>query len=263
MIHAVLIFNNTGKPRLTKFYSPSSPQHRASILSRIFNLVSPRDDTLCNFVELPPSFGFFENRDSSSTTTTKGKLATRDDADDHDPDFTSVDPFEPAYDNDADQDVRVIYRHYATLYFAFVVDQSESELGILDLIQVFVESLDRCFENVCELDLIFHFDEVHTLLNCIITGGLVLDTSLDSIQANFRLHQHAKKQSESSATGAIGSIVANGIGGLNRGSGLGSGASTGGEGIGGGGGGGGGGGTGAIEGAWERLSGLGGFGGRR
>ena len=33
-------------------------------------------------------------------------------------------------------------------------------MGILDLIQVFVESLDRAFENVCELDLIFHFDEV-------------------------------------------------------------------------------------------------------
>ncbi len=26
--------------------------------------------------------------------------------------------------------------------------------------QVFVESLDRAFENVCELDLVFHFDEV-------------------------------------------------------------------------------------------------------
>lgn len=34
------------------------------------------------------------------------------------------------------KDTRVIYRHYATLYFVFVVDESESELGILDLIQV-------------------------------------------------------------------------------------------------------------------------------
>jgi len=33
-------------------------------------------------------------------------------------------------------DVRIIYRHYATLYFVFVVEESESELGILDLIQV-------------------------------------------------------------------------------------------------------------------------------
>ena len=31
---------------------------------------------------------------------------------------------------------RIIYRHYATLYFVFCVDTSESELGILDLIQV-------------------------------------------------------------------------------------------------------------------------------
>lgn len=56
-------------------------------------------------------------------------------------------------------DVRLIYRHYATLYFIFAVDEAESELGILDLIQVFVEALDKCFENVCELDLIFHIDK--------------------------------------------------------------------------------------------------------
>ncbi|XP_010726485.1 AP-3 complex subunit sigma-1 [Meleagris gallopavo] len=57
-------------------------------------------------------------------------------------------------------DNKLIYRHYATLYFVFCVDSSESELGILDLIQVFVETLDKCFENVCELDLIFHVDKV-------------------------------------------------------------------------------------------------------
>jgi hypothetical protein len=33
-------------------------------------------------------------------------------------------------------DSKLIYRHYATLYFVFAVDSSESELGILDLIQV-------------------------------------------------------------------------------------------------------------------------------
>lgn len=27
-------------------------------------------------------------------------------------------------------------------------------------LQVFVEVLDKCFENVCELDLIFHVDKV-------------------------------------------------------------------------------------------------------
>lgn len=31
--------------------------------------------------------------------------------------------------------------------------------------QVFVETLDKCFENVCELDLIFHVDKVGSTFN--------------------------------------------------------------------------------------------------
>ncbi|KAG5195747.1 hypothetical protein JEQ12_012042 [Ovis aries] len=58
-------------------------------------------------------------------------------------------------------DNKLIYKHYATLYFVFCVDSSESELGILDLIQVFAETLDKCFENVCELDLTFHVDKTN------------------------------------------------------------------------------------------------------
>ncbi len=64
-------------------------------------------------------------------------------------------------------DVKLVYRHYATLYFIFVVDAQESELGILDLIQVFVESLDRCFEAVCELDLIFNSEKVSCKLSAL------------------------------------------------------------------------------------------------
>ncbi len=80
------------------------------------------------------------------------------------------------------KDTRVIYRHYATLYFIFVVDGSESELGILDLIQVFVEVLDKCFENVCELDLIFNSDKVHYILDEIIMGGMVLETNIADVR---------------------------------------------------------------------------------
>jgi len=76
---------------------------------------------------------------------------------------------------------RLVYRHYATLYFVFVCEETESELGILDLIQVFVETLDRCFESVCELDLIFHADKVHFVLDEIVQGGLVLETNIVSV----------------------------------------------------------------------------------
>lgn len=76
----------------------------------------------------------------------------------------------------------------------FCVDSSESELGILDLIQVFVETLDKCFENVCELDLIFHADAVHHILAELVIGGLVLQTNMADILARIEDQNKLQKQ---------------------------------------------------------------------
>ena len=94
-------------------------------------------------------------------------------------------------------DCKVVYRHYATLYFIFIVDQQESDLGILDLIQVFVEALDKCFENVCELDIIFHSDKVskHVTHSVMISLPRALhkyesqNTYWDNLQVNFVLDE--------------------------------------------------------------------------
>ena len=80
------------------------------------------------------------------------------------------------------------------------MDQQESDLGILDLIQVFVEALDRCFENVCELDLIFHSDRVHSILDEIIMGGMVLETNITNI-----MHAIQELEKLSSASLSLGS----------------------------------------------------------
>ncbi|XP_064144581.1 AP-3 complex subunit sigma-1-like [Loxodonta africana] len=76
-------------------------------------------------------------------------------------------------------DNKLIYRHYTTLCSVFCMDFSESELGILDLIQVFMETLGKCFENVCELDLIFHVDKVHNILVEMVTEGMVSETNMN------------------------------------------------------------------------------------
>lgn len=141
MIKFVIVLNNHGQPRLTKFYEYTPEDRQQQVVRDVFNIVSKRSDALCNFVEGGTIFG---------------------------------------------QDVRVIYRHYATLFFVFVVDNAESELGILDLIQVFVETLDRCFENVCELDLIFHMDKINYVLDEMIVGGLVLETNMADILAALK-----------------------------------------------------------------------------
>lgn len=78
----------------------------------------------------------------------------------------------------------LVYRNYATLFFCLLIDKNESNLGILDLIQVMVEALDKSFESVCELDLVFHFDQVHFIIDEIIQGGLVIETNVNQIVNN-------------------------------------------------------------------------------
>ena len=49
---------------------------------------------------------------------------------------------------------KVIYRRYASLYFIIGIDIDDdiNELGMLEFIHNMVETLDKYFENVCELD---------------------------------------------------------------------------------------------------------------
>ncbi|KAM0007292.1 putative adaptor protein complex, sigma subunit [Helianthus anomalus] len=78
-------------------------------------------------------------------------------------------------------DTRLVYKTFATLYFIVIFDESENELAILDLMQVFVETLDKCFSNVCELDIVFNFNKVHTILDEIILGGQVVEMSSSEV----------------------------------------------------------------------------------
>ncbi|NXG76341.1 AP3S2 protein, partial [Baryphthengus martii] len=133
------------------------------IIRETFHLVLKRDDHICNFLECGSVLQPKQFHDSCLRSLFGGS------------------------------DYKLIYRHYATLYFVFCVDSSESELGILDLIQVFVETLDKCFENVCELDLIFHMDKVHHILQEVVIGGMVLETNMNEIVAQVEAQSKLEK----------------------------------------------------------------------
>ena len=62
------------------------------------------------------------------------------------------------------------------------------------MLQVFVETLDKCFENVCELDLIFHVDKVHYILDEIVMGGMVLETNMVEILGAIDSQSKLEKQ---------------------------------------------------------------------
>ena len=74
---------------------------------------------------------------------------------------------------------KLIFRHFASLYFIVVADACESELGILDMLQVFVHVLDKTFGNICELDIVYHYDRVNHVLDEMVMAGMVLETNLD------------------------------------------------------------------------------------
>jgi AP-1 complex subunit sigma 1/2 len=58
------------------------------------------------------------------------------------------------------KEYKIVYKRYASLYFITIVDKDQNELIVLELMQSFVEILDKYFGNVCELDLIFNFHKV-------------------------------------------------------------------------------------------------------
>ncbi|KAF4355455.1 hypothetical protein F8388_015209 [Cannabis sativa] len=159
MIRSVMVINTQGKPRLAKFYHPQPPEKQQDLIRNIYAVLSSRAENVSNFMDAEPFFG---------------------------------------------PDTRLVYKHFATLYFVFVFDSSENELAMLDLIQglslsfkpkflctlsnerdcvssaidaVFVETLDKCFRDVCELDIVFNHSKMHTILDEIVFGGLVLETS--------------------------------------------------------------------------------------
>jgi len=72
---------------------------------------------------------------------------------------------------------KIVYRRYAGLFFCLGVSLDDNELVSLEAIHLFVEVLDAYFQNVCELDLVFNFHKVYTILDEVFLAGEIMETS--------------------------------------------------------------------------------------
>lgn len=86
---------------------------------------------------------------------------------------------------------KLVYRQYASLYFVLCVDDGENELAYFEAIHLFVMALDAYFGNVCELDLVFHFNKVYCIADEYILGGEVQETALKKILEKVRSDEKA------------------------------------------------------------------------
>ena len=81
------------------------------------------------------------------------------------------------------KDYKVIYRRYASLFFIIGVDITDdcNELSYLEFIHTLVETLDKYFENVCELDIMFNIEKAHFIIDEMICNGMIVDTNKANI----------------------------------------------------------------------------------
>ncbi|KAF5336924.1 hypothetical protein D9611_003377 [Ephemerocybe angulata] len=68
---------------------------------------------------------------------------------------------------------KVIYRRYASLFFVAEIGYTDNELITLEIIHRYVE--------VCELDIIFNFQQAYNLLDELVISGELVDTSKKAV----------------------------------------------------------------------------------
>eukprot|EP01083_Nonionella_stella_P076261 207734_1 len=78
---------------------------------------------------------------------------------------------------------KLIYRRYASLFFIVGVanDGNDNELAILEFIHCLVETLDKYFKNVCELDIMFNIEKAHFILDEMVMNGEIVETNKSNI----------------------------------------------------------------------------------
>ena len=68
----------------------------------------------------------------------------------------------------------------------FGIDSDDNELASLELIHLFVETLDKYFGSVCELDVVYNFYKVYSVLDEGLVGGEIVETSKLNILKKLR-----------------------------------------------------------------------------
>mmetsp|Transcript_28765 Transcript_28765/g.85936 ORF Transcript_28765/g.85936 Transcript_28765/m.85936 type:complete len:152 (+) Transcript_28765:181-636(+) len=90
---------------------------------------------------------------------------------------------------------KVVYRRYASLFFIVGCEQdTENELGVLEFIHALVETLDKYFESVCELDIMFNLEKAHFILDEMVANGCIVETNKINVLKPIALMEKASEE---------------------------------------------------------------------
>ncbi|QOU23210.1 hypothetical protein BRETT_003403 [Brettanomyces bruxellensis] len=79
------------------------------------------------------------------------------------------------------KDSKLVYRRYASLFFIACIGNDDNELLALEVIQRYVEVMDKIYGNVCELDIIFNFQLAYQILDELVIDGVMQESSSSEI----------------------------------------------------------------------------------
>lgn len=79
------------------------------------------------------------------------------------------------------RDKKIIYKRYASLFFITSINNEDNELITLELIQKYVEIMDKAYGNVCELDIVFNFQLAYYILDELVIDGEIQESSNSEI----------------------------------------------------------------------------------
>lgn len=131
------------------------------LISKIFTFVSHRPRSACDFLPLPLLLSPSLSSSSSEQNDTPSLIT---------------------------------YWHYAILYSILISTSTESPLALLELIPVFMQALNRIFENVCELDPILNSETLHAALRERIVKAVRPRTGLERSVRRVRAQQVVEKR---------------------------------------------------------------------
>jgi hypothetical protein len=78
-------------------------------------------------------------------------------------------------------DSKIVYRRYASLFFIAGCNSTDNELITLEIVHRYVEQMDKYYGNVCELDIIFHFQKAYFILDELLLAGEMQESSKKNV----------------------------------------------------------------------------------
>lgn len=163
----MLLFSRQGKLRLQKWYVAHPDKVKKKITRELITTILARKPKMCSFLEW---------RDL--------KIVYK---------RYMCKPLEQSFTT------AMLYYRYASLYFCCAIEQDDNELLTLEIIHRYVELLDKYFGSVsttlisfyyqlsyfycqvCELDIIFNFEKAYFILDELLLGGEIQETSKKNV----------------------------------------------------------------------------------